>query len=191
MKTITAPAVAAIATGRVGIVQLIHLAFSPTPVSLNMSTWDLTYGGVTYKGAYGLGSISTINDKPGEVAGLSFELSAGSSSVISLALDDADVVQGTPLTIRTAIIDMDTREILDAPVEWVGTFDTMSIGEDGTQAAIHCTAESQAVDLLRGNPSVYGDADQRAIAPLDGSMRFIVDQIDKPVIWPTKAFFYR
>lgn len=351
MKTITAPAIAAIATGRIGIVQLIHLAFSTTPVSLNMSTWDFVwqppvnflryseqfdnaawipfFGGtkgaynastapdgtatadavefttlaigqiyqlvaltvqkytltawvkrnaasdqtfrlkgqsgegsdvysanfvatdawqrfshtftsnsaftasisiaanslgitasllvwgaqlepgeiasaytlttsvaindpsITYKGAYGLGTVSAIADKPGEVAGLQFELAAGSSGVISLALDDADIVQGTAVTVRTAIIDMDTRQILDAPIEWTGTLDTMSIGEDGTQAVVRCTAESKAVDLLRGTPMVYGDADQRTINAADGSMRYIVDQIDKPVIWPQKAFFYQ
>ncbi|MBK5203869.1 MAG: hypothetical protein JJD98_00220 [Polaromonas sp.] len=191
MKTISAPAIAAIATGRVGIVQLIHMAFSTTPVSLNMSTWDLVYGGITYKGAYGLGTISAINDKPGEIAGLSFELAAGTSSVIGLALDDADIVQGTPVTIRTAIIDLDTHTILDAPIEWAGTLDTMSIGEDGTQATIRCTAESKAVDLLRGTPMVYGDADQRTVNASDGSMRFIVYQIDKPIVWPQKQFFYQ
>lgn len=191
MKTITAPAIAAIATGRIGIVQLIHLAFSTTPVSLNMSTWDFVYGGITYKGAYGLGTVSAIADKPGEVAGLQFELAAGSSGVISLALDDADIVQGTAVTVRTAIIDMDTRQILDAPIEWIGTLDTMSIGEDGTQAVVRCTAESKAVDLLRGTPMVYGDADQRTVNAADGSMRFIIDQIDKPVIWPQKSFFYQ
>lgn len=191
MKTLSAPTLAALAGPKVGIVQLVHMAFSTTPISLNMSTWDLTRLGVTYKGAYGLGTISAIQDKPGEIAGINLELSAGDSGAIALALDDSDMVQGTPITIRTAIIDLDTYQVLDAPIDWVGTLDTMSIGEDGTQASIRCTAESKAVDLLRGNPFLYSDSDQRTINASDASFSYVVDQIDKPIIWPTRAFFYK
>lgn len=189
MKTLTAPALAALQSGSVGIVQLVYLAFSTTPVALNTSNWDLVWDGITYKGAYGLGTISPIADKPGDIAGLSLELSAGDSGSIALALDDSDIVQGTPFTIRTAIVDLATYQILDAPVEWTGTLDTMSIGEDGTQAAIRVTAESKAVDLLRGTPMFYNDADQRSIDATDGSMLYIVDQIDKPIVWPSREYF--
>jgi hypothetical protein len=100
-------------------------------------------------------------------------------------------VQGTPVTIYTAIMDTTTYQILDAPVEWVGTLDTMAIGEDGTAATIAVTAESRAVDLLRGTPQFYSDADQRVINPTDGAFAYVVDQIDKPIVWPAKAFFYQ
>ena len=191
MKTLSAPTLAVLAGKEVGIVQLVHLDFPSLPLALNMSTWDLTWLGVVYKGAYGLGTISAVQDKPGEIAGITLELAAGDSSIIALALDDADIVQGTPVTIRTAIIDLETYQVLDAPIDWVGSLDTMSIGEDGTQAAIRCTAESKAVDLLRGNPQFYADQDQRAIAPNDASFSYVVDQIDKPLIWPTRAFYYK
>ena len=189
MKTLTAPALAALQSGGVGIVQLVYLAFSTTPVALNTSNWGLVWDGITYKGAYGLGTISPIADKPGDIAGLVLELSAGDSGSIALALDDSDIVQGTPITVRTAIVDLATYQILDAPIEWTGTLDTMSIGEDGTQAAIRVSAESKAVDLLRGTPMFYNDADQRGIDPTDGSMMYIVDQIDKPIVWPSREYF--
>lgn len=147
--------------------------------------------GTVYKGAYGLGTISAVVDKPGDVQGLTLEMSGGDAARISLALDDSDMVQGTPLTLRTAIMDPATYTILDAPADWVGTLDTMVIVEDGQQAAIRVTAESNAVDLLRGTPQFYNDTDQRAINANDGSFRFVVDQIDKPLIWPAKSFFYQ
>jgi hypothetical protein len=118
-------------------------------------------------GAYGLGAVSDILDKPGEVQGLTFEL-FGDGAAIALALDDADIVQGTPVTLRTAIIETNTYTILDAPVDWLGTLDTMVIVEDGQQASIRVTAESKAVNLLRGTPQFYNDADQRAINPATG-----------------------
>ena len=189
MKTFSAPVQAALASGSLAIVQLVHLAFS-SPICLNTSTWDLVWSGDTYKGAYGLGTVSAITDKPGEVQGLSLEL-FGDGAAVALALDASDLVQGTACTIRTAIIETTTYTVLDAPVEWAGTLDTMSIGEDGASASIRVSAESRAVDLLRGTPWQYTDADQILINPTDRSMRYIVDQIDKPLVWPAKSFYYQ
>lgn len=213
MKTLSAPTLAALGGGSVAIVQLVYLGFS-TPIALNSSTWDLTWAGVTFKGAYGLGQLSAVTDKPGEVQGITLELAGGDSAVIALALDDADLVQGTPCVIRTAIIDTGSTwlengptinlnftgqtyqvasqfTILDAPIEWAGTLDTMAIAEDGTQASIRVSAESRAVDLLRGTPWFYNDADQVAINASDRAFKYVVDQIDKPVVWPAKSWFYK
>jgi hypothetical protein len=189
MKTFSGATTAALA-GPVAIVQLVHLAFA-TPIALNLSTWDLVWDGVTYKGAAGMGTISAVQDKPGEVQGIVLELSAGDSARISLALDESDLVKGTVCTIRTAIIETENYTILDAPIDWIGKLDTMSIGEDGVTANIRVTAESRAVDLLRGNVSFYSDADQTKINPTDRSFKFVVDQIDRPIVWPAKTFFYR
>lgn len=164
-----------------------ELATTYTPTTVTA----LTDPGLTYKGAFGLGQISAITDKPGEVQGINLELHGADAARISLALDDSDIVQGTPVEIRTALIDTTTYQILDAPVEWVGTMDTMSIAEDGTSATIAVTCESKAVDLLRGNVAMYSDADQRAINPTDASFSYVVDQIDKPIVWPSREFFYK
>jgi hypothetical protein len=190
VKTLSAPTLAALGGGSVAIVQLVYLGFS-TPLALNSSTWDLTWAGTTFKGAYGLGQLSAITDKPGEVQGITLELAGGDSAVISLALDDADLVQGTPCVIRTAILDTSTYTILDAPIEWTGTLDTMAIAEDGQSASIRVSAESRAVDLLRGTPFMYNDADQVAINASDRAFKYVVDQIDKPVVWPAKSWFYK
>jgi len=182
-------AAAALASGAVVIVQFIHLAFS-TPIALNTSNWNLDWDGVTYRGAYGLGTVSPINDKPGELQGLTFEL-FGDSAAIALALDGADEVQGTAVTIRTAILSADTYRVLDAPVEWSGTLDTMGITEDGEKSVIHVSAESKAIDILRGTPTFYSDAEQRAINATDTSFKYVIDQIDKPIVWPARGYFLR
>ena len=191
MRTLSGATTTALASGSVAIVQLVHFNFSTTPIALNLSNWDLVFDGVTYKGAFGLGSVSSVNDRPGEAQGIVFEINAGDSARISLALDDADIVQGTVCTIRTAIIETVNYTILEAPVEWVGTLDTMSIGEDGMTASIRVTAESRAVDLLRGNVMFYSDADQRVINATDGVFKYVVAQLDKPVVWPSREFFFR
>lgn len=193
MRSFAAPVTSALAGGSLAVVQLVHLAFSGGAVALNTSTWDLVWDGVTYKGAYGLGTISAVTDKPGEVQGITLEV-FGSAANVVMALDDADQVQGTLCAIRTAIIDTSSEAsitVLDAPIEWLGTLDTMSIGEDGQQCSVRVTAESRAVDLLRGNPWTYSDAEQVAINATDRCFKYIVDQIDKPVVWPAKSFFFQ
>lgn len=191
MRALSAEVVALLASARCGVVTLVHMAFPSTTIAINTSNWDLTFDGVVNKGAYGLGTVNTITDKPGEVQGISLEMISPDSASISMALDDAAVVQGTPLTIRTALIDLDAYQILDAPVEWSGKLDTMSISEDGEQCVTNVTAESKAVNLLRGTVVYYSDSDQRAINPTDGSFSYGVDQTDKPIVWPAKSWNYQ
>jgi hypothetical protein len=189
MKSLSAPTIAALSAGSVAIVQLVHLGFA-TPIALNSSTWDLVWDGVTYKGAHGLGNISAVTDKPGEVQGLQLEM-FGDAAVIALALDDADVVQGTACTIRTAIIETGNYTVLDAPIEWTGSLDSMAITEDGEKAIVQVSAESKAVDMLRGTPMFYSDSDQRTVNANDGSFKYVIDQDGRPIVWPARTFFYK
>lgn len=190
MRSLSGPAVAALGQPTVPLVQLVLLSFSP-PIALNTSNWDLTFGGVVYKGAYGIGSISEIEDSPGEIKGLQFTLSGVDSANISLAMDDAAVVQGTPVTIRTAVLDGSTYQIVDAPIEWSGTLDTMSIVEDGDTCTIQVTAESSAVDLLRGSALTYSNADQQALYPGDRAFEYVLPQSNSPFVWPSRDWFIK
>ncbi len=194
MRSLSGPTVTALGTSGVPIVQLVLLAFSAnggTDVALNTSTWDLVYGGVTYKGAYGLGSIGPVNDAPGEIKGLQLELSGVAATAVTLALDGADDWQGCPVTIRTAILDPATYAVLDAPVEWTGRGDVLSLSEDGETCSIGATAESTAVDLLHGSAMTYSDPDQQSLYAGDLAFEYVVDQADKPVVWPSKEYFKR
>jgi hypothetical protein len=190
MRSLSGPTIAAASAEKVPLVQLVLMEFPSGNIALNTSTWDLTWDNVVYKGAYGLGQISPIDDSPGEIKGLQLELAGVSTAYIALALDSSDEVQGTPLTIRTAILDSD-YQIVDAPVEWTGTLDVMAIQEDGETAAISASAESTAVDLLRGAPMTYSDADQQSLFPGDRAFEYVVGQADQPIVWPAKEWFYR
>lgn len=186
MRSLSAPTIAALSASQLALVQLVYMGFS-TPIALNTSNFDLVYGGTTFKGASQVGSATPITDSPGEIKGLSFELSGLDSSYIALALDAAGIVQGTLLHIRTAILDSN-YQILDAPLEWAGRLDTMSIVEDGDKCSIAVTAESSAVDLLRGTAQTYSDADQQALHPGDLAFQYVIDQATTPVTWPSKEW---
>lgn len=189
MKSLAAGTVTALSQATVPIVQLVYLGFS-TPIALNTSTWDIVYDGVIYRGAYGLGTISAVTDGPGEVKGLQFTLSGVSASAISLALDGGDVWQGVPIIIRTAILDANYA-VTEAPVEWTGRGDVMSVSEDGETCAVTATAESTAVDLLRGSAMTYSDGDQQSLYPGDRAFEYVVDQANKPIVWPSKEYFQK
>lgn len=187
MRSLSAPVLAALASGNIALAQLVQMQFSPE-IALNTSNMDLTWLGVTYKGAYGLGEISPIQDAPGEVRGITLTLAGVDPAYVSLALDDVAVVQQTPIVIRTAILDS-TYQVIDAPVEWTGKFDTMTISEDGDTCTISATAEHSAVDLLKGSALTYSDADQQALYPGDRFFMHVVPQAAKPVVWPNRIWY--
>jgi hypothetical protein len=172
------------------LVQLLYLGFPSGVVALNTSTWDLEWAGVTYKGAYGLGSISAIEDVPQAINGLKFTIGGVYSERISLALDDADEWQGSEVTIRTAILN-DQYQVVHAEIDWTGYGDTLGIQETIDASTIEATAESSAVDLLKSNESTYSDSTQRVIDPSDGAFQYILSQASQPVIWPARSFYQR
>jgi len=189
LKILAPAAVTALSNETVPIIQLVALMFA-TPVYLNTSNWDLEWAGVTYKGAYGMGTISSIEDSPGEVKGIQFDMSGDSADLIALALDDAKVWQGTVVTLRAAILNSD-YQIVDAPVVWTGKGDTMNLQEADGATVIQATAESTAVDLMRGHLLMYNNDDQQRLFPGDRGMDLMVAQVDQPVVWPAKSWYYK
>lgn len=187
MRSLGAPAIAVLNGQTVLMVQLVYLGFA-SPIGLNLSNFDIVYGGMTYKGAGAIGAVSEIDDSPGEIKGLTFSLSGVDPAYIALALDDAAVVQGTPCYIRTALLDSN-YQVVDAPLDWSGRLDTMSITEDGETCTISVTAESTAVDLLKGYASTFSDPDQRAIDPTDRAFEYLNSQVGQPVVWPHRQWF--
>ncbi|MCY1248566.1 hypothetical protein D9M72_620100 [compost metagenome] len=114
-------------------------------------------------------------------------MSGVSVEYLALALDDAAIVQGTPLTILTAIVN-EAGMVIDAPIDWDGRLDTMSIEEDGDTCTIAVTAESSAVDLLRGSPLTYSNVDQQQLYPGDRAFEFVNSQKGKPIVWAGKQW---
>lgn len=193
MRTLAAPVLALLAAGQVGVVQLVLIEFPSGDVALNSSNYDLVWDGVLYKGAFGLGAVSPIADSAGEVKGITLELLSADSASLSLALDAADEVQGAPATIRSALIEDTAGGIVvrDAPIDFTGRCDRMTIAEDGQTCAVSVSVESAAVDMLRGNASTYSDADQRALYTGDRAFEHIVAQADKRDVWPAREYFFK
>lgn len=189
MRTLSSGAVAAINSPILGMAALVRMDFPSVPVLVTSANRDIQATSGLYRGAGALGQISEINDSPGEIKGLQFSLAGVRSEYIALALDDAAIVQGTPVTIRFGLFDGTTGQLVDEPIAWTGTLDTMSIEEDGETCTIAATAESSAVDLLRGSALTYSDADQKALYPGDRAFEYLLSQVNTPVVWPDRQWF--
>lgn len=189
MRIVSPDTAEALSAPVVPMAQLVLMQFPGLTIALNSSNIDIDWDGITYKGAFGLGGVSLIEDSPGEIKGIQLSLSGASSEMVALALDDAGIVQGTPVVIRTAILDPETYALLDAPLDFRGRLDTMPLQEDGEESSIAATAESVAVDLLSSAALTYSNADQQYLYPGDRAFEYVTSQPDMPVVWPTKQWF--
>lgn len=190
MKILTPQLIAALSQPVVPLVQLVKFDFATGTLGLNTSNMAITWDGVVYQGALGLGSISPIEDGPGEIKGLNLTLNGGPAELIALALDSADQWQGTPVSIWTAVLDSN-YQLVGVELDWSGTGDVMGISEDGEKCTISATAESSAVDLLRSNVLHYSQADQYQFDATDLGFNHVVDKSDEPIVWPAKEWYYK
>ncbi|MDQ0040814.1 hypothetical protein [Variovorax boronicumulans] len=187
MRVLSGPTVAELSATEISVAQLALMQFAGFPIALCSANRDLVWGSFTYKGAAGLGTISEIDDSPGEIKGLQLAISGVPSEYLALALDDAAIVQGTPLTILLAIVNA-AGMVIDAVIDWDGHMDTMNISEDGETCTIAVTAESSAGDLLRGSTLTYSNVDQQQLYPGDRAFEFVNSQKGKPIVWAGKQW---
>ena len=185
MRTLTAPIISALAARPVGIAQLVTMYLTST-VYLNTTAWSLSWNGNTYLGAANVGLIEVIEDAPGEIKGLSFQLTGVGSANLALAL--AEPVQGKRVVVETVIFNA-SSVVVDAMVEWEGRLDVMTIQEEGGSATITATAEHIGIDLLRPANSLYSNAEQQRLHASDKFCEYIIDQAEQPLIWPSASFW--
>lgn len=187
MRSLSPAATAALAARPVGLAQLVVMELTTT-VYLNTTPWTLVWDGNTYLGAANAGSIDVIDDSPGELKGLTFQLNGVGADYIALAL--AEPVQGKAVTIHTAIFDA-ASQVADAVLEWAGRLDTMTIREDGGSAVVTVTAEHVGIDLLRPCNLLFSQQDQLRLYPGDNFSEYVIDQADQQIVWPAASYFRR
>lgn len=185
MRTLTAPALAALQGRSLPLAILVEMALS-SPLNLNTASLDLTVDGTTYFGTKGLGSIEAIQETPAEVRALKFTLTGVPSTSIALALTEP--VQGKLVTIKLAIFDPSTYRILDVRTRWAGRLDVFTIDDGGATSTLSVTAEHAGIDLTRPGNSLYTDAEQQRLNPGDFAFQFLNDQVEQRIIWPSASY---
>ncbi len=188
MKTLTTDTLAQLRGPHVVAAVLVRMDLSET-LRLNTSNWDLEWEGSVWRGTAGLGSVEAIQQNPGDIRELLFELPGVQSNDIALALRED--VRGRPVYIYTAFFDNESYQIIETSLEWAGVLSTMTLADSGESAKISVSAEPTGVSFLRQNVHMYTDADQKRMWPGDRGLEFLVDQAEKSIVWPAASFHRR
>jgi hypothetical protein len=192
MRSINSAAGTLLASGCFGLAQLIEMQLTST-VRLSTTGPNLTWGGYTWAGAAGIGSVDAVEQQAAEIKSLRFVLNGVPDANVAIAMGEP--LQNRPVIIRTCIFDPATWAVADVITEEVGYMDTMALHEDAitepgqaVATSITATAEGAAIDLLRPRGLLYTHAHQQRLHPTDNGMQYVRDA-DLDITWPAASFF--
>lgn len=186
MRTLSSGEAAALSAPTLPLVVLVEMDLT-SPLYVCTAGIDITVGGSTYIGTGGLGQIDAVQDSPAEIKPLAFRLSGVPSAMVSLALSEP--VQGKAVRIKSLMLDPSTYQPFTPRLRWQGRGDFLALADGPDTAVITFTAEHGAIDLLRGSPSYWSDAEQRRLFSGDPSLQYLVDQVEQRAVWPAASFF--
>jgi hypothetical protein len=146
---------------------------------------SVDWNGFTWLPDRGLGRIEAIKESGAEMAGLSFELSAVPTALISAALSEN--VRGRPIIVRNATLNGTVVSVDDNV--WTGQLDTMTIEDGKDSAVIRVTAEHRMVFWQSPHPVDFSHAAQQLVDPTDTFYSRMADIANKTLVWPSAAFF--
>ena len=176
-----------------GALYLIELFF--TTGTLRVTSWplDVTILGYTWKG---LGTVAELGEvkesEDGTYQKITLGLSQVRSSNLALALGAAETYQDRPMTIRVALVNANTYQIIGTPVlRFAGNMDLVRISRDAStntgRILLDCISGAYNV---RSSPAGLrmNQAQHSARHTGETGFRYVSDLIGKPQLWLSKAF---
>lgn len=142
--------------------------------------FDVEWGGHTWTGARGMGSIAPIEETPNVITGLQLTLSGVTEAHIASVL--AEPIQGRPVIIRLAVLNSTTEPpaLVVDPNVWQGLLDVQRYNEAG--ATVTVTAENRLVEWDRPRLLRYSDADHRRLWPNDGFFKLAAAMAEREIV---------
>ncbi len=151
--------------------------------------FDLQWNGQTWTGLRGLGTIAPIEESPGEVTGLSFQLSGVTEAHIASMLGEP--IQGRTAIVRIAVLDKSTSPptvAVDSNV-WQGLLDVQRFSEGS--ATVTVTAENRLVEWDRPRLLRYTDEDHKRAYPNDNFFKLVPQMEQRQIILFSKEALAR
>lgn len=141
--------------------------------------FDVEWGGQTWTGARGLGSVAAVEESPGQVTGLKLTLAGVTEAHISTVLSEP--IQGRPVIIRIAVLDTSTEPPALAvdPNVWQGLLDVQTYNE--TSATVSVSAENRLIEWDRPRLLRYTDEDHRRDWPSDRFFKFVPQMAERQI----------
>ena len=133
---------------------------------------ELTYDSEVYTGSGDLLRFDPVTETQELTAnGAVFRLSGLPSSIVSIALSEP--YQGRPVTAWQAVLDNNFALIADPYQVFKGNMDIMTISDNGSEAEILLSAESELVVLTQSIERRYTPEDQKQDYPNDLGLDFV------------------
>lgn len=192
MRTLSTAATAALQAGCV-LLYLVRMELSAT-VYLNSTAWDVAWDAQTWHGAGQAASIEPATESAGGTTeALRMSLSGVPLDAVALAMHPEDWA-GRLCTIYTAIASLVPGAggglvVHDAVPDFLGRIAQLDIVESAQTATLQGQIEPLAVDLYRATTSYYSNAEQQRLHPGDRGCEFVIDQSDRPVVWPARSYW--
>ena len=180
-RTLPSGMAAALAGESITLFYAIELLFDSAPIRVWTGYGDKTIGGQTYVGAGFLLNIDGIAEVADlSASGITITLSAISSSIISLALQEN--YQG-----RVARVYFGVEGVAGALEVFSGFMDMMTIEHSGETARVTLAVESKLVTLQRPNARRYTRENHQIRHAGDTFFDHVTKLQDKELVWGRKA----
>lgn len=166
-------------------VWFVKLEFDSGDVLLHTGLGDLSFGGDTYTGAGGIGSIDTVEeDSELSRSTLKLTLRGLPNDIISIVLNE--YYQGRRATLYLGYLDQATRQLVADPgIVYRGRMDTASVSQ-GETCSVTLTVESVFAAWDRPLVRRYNNADQQARFPGDRGLEAVEQSSEKQIVWGQK-----
>jgi hypothetical protein len=174
--------------GELAAKQLAPIFFFEADFSGGFARAWTGYGSIVWDAKTWLGTGQFLGfsqiDESREIQATSLSVSLSGVDPVMVATAYGDFSQGRPLKAWLGVLDVATAQVVSDPVAiFAGRMDTISDQDDGAQAVITITAESNLADLKRLRARFYTDQDQQRVFSGDRSFRYLPSLQDRPVYW--------
>lgn len=166
-------------------VWFVKLEFDGGDVNLHTRLGDISWGGDTYVGAGGLGSIGAV-DEESDLARSTLELQLRGLPTDILSAVANEHYQGRTATLYLGYLDATTNQLVDDPVVlYRGRMDACQI-EQGETLTVTLSVESRFAAWDTPRVRRYNDGDQQSRFPGDKGMEFVEQTVGKQIVWGQK-----
>lgn len=153
-------------------VYLVEIGFASTTIRLSSLGRDITWDSHSWLGNSWLMPIKAINETAEiRAVGVEIELVGVSSSLLALALADAD--QTKDALIYFAFLDSSGAVIADPILLFKGKVDTVDISDSVEQPSVVIRCESRLARLDRPTNFKYTEANQQALFSGDRGFQYL------------------
>ncbi len=159
------------------VVYFTEVDFASGAIRKNSTDRDITWGGNTFEGALGIGTIGAIEEGAElKSRSLPFTLRGVPNDIVLVSLSEH--YQGRDVTVWIGLLD-EGYDLIDTPtLFWKGLADTMDT-EMGSDSTVTLTAQDR-FSRWDTNPEVrYTDEQQQARFPGDLGLQFISEMPQK------------